>query len=312
MEEYAYLFGIPNSDRVPFYGLEWILESHVIAEAIHLNKYDVNSNLTVKGGIRGLTSKFLIERASSFAIVDSMVAFEVILALLIYGLVLFPNIDNFGDVNAIRIFLVGNLVPTLLDDTYLSIHHRTSKVNETIVCYTPLMYKWFISHFPQSHIFKENKGCLRWCQRLMSLTNDDITWYSFIYDNVKIIYSCGKFSNVPLPGTQGGIKYNSALARRQLGFAMKDKTNNTLLEDLFFQEGKDAQGLNARMVHAWHNIHMKQKSELGLKNCVALEPYTSCVKRRAKEFKMPYAYERPMSLVVAKPSIIHIKGIKEL
>ena len=36
------------------------------------------------------------------------------------------------------------------------------------------------------------------------------------------------------------------------------------------------------------------------------------MKRRAKEFNMPYAYERPMSLVVAKPPTIHIKGIEEL
>ena len=63
------------------------------------------------------------------------------------------------------------------------------------------------------------------------------------------------------------------------------------------------------MVHAWHNIHSKGKSEFGLKNCVALEPYTSWTKRRAKKFKMPYAYERPMSLVVVKSPIIHIKGI---
>ncbi|KAI5382694.1 hypothetical protein KIW84_070209 [Lathyrus oleraceus] len=182
MEEYTYLMGIQFSDRVPFSGLEGILESQVIAEAIHLKKSDVDANLTNKGGIRGLTLKFMIERASSFANADSMVAFEAILALVIYGLVLFPNIDNFVDVNAIRIFLVGNLVPNFLGDTYFSIHHRTSKGNGTIIFCVPLLYKWFISHLPQSPIFKENKGCLKWSQRLMSLTNDDITWYSSIYD----------------------------------------------------------------------------------------------------------------------------------
>ena len=82
----------------------------------------------------------------------------------------------------------------------------------------------------------------------MSLTNDDITWYSSVYEDVEIIDSCGEFSNVPLLGTQGGINYNPALARRQLGFAIKDKPNNTLLEGLFFQEGKYTQWLKARMV----------------------------------------------------------------
>ena len=143
----------------------------------------------------------------------------------------------------------------------------------------------------------------------MSLTNDDITWYSSVYDNVKIIDSCGEFSNVPLLGTQGGINYNPALARRQIGFAMKDKPNNILLEGLFFKEGKDTQGLKERMVHAWHNIHRKGKGELGLRNCVALEPYTCWVKEKAKEFKMPYAYEKPMSLVVTKPLTIPIDSM---
>ncbi|XP_050878065.1 uncharacterized protein LOC127081879 [Lathyrus oleraceus] len=239
MEEYAYLLGIPVSDRVPFCGLEGILESQVITEAIHLKKFDVDANLTVKGGIIGLTSKFLMEKDFSFANVGSILAFETILALLIYGLVLFPDIENFVDVIAIRVFLVGNPTPCL---------------------------------FP---IFKENKGCLRWSQRFMYLTNDNITRYSSIYDDVKIIGSCGEFTNVPLLGTQCGINYNSALARRQVGFVMRDKPNNNLLEGLFFQEGKDTQGLKTRMMHDWHNIHRKEKSEIGLKNCVALEPYTS-------------------------------------
>jgi hypothetical protein len=62
-----------------------------------------------------------------------------------------------------------------------------------------------------------------------------MTWYSSVYNNVKIIDSFGEFSNVPLLGTQGGINYNPALARRQLGFAMKDKPNNIVLKGLFFQ-----------------------------------------------------------------------------
>jgi hypothetical protein len=63
----------------------------------------------------------------------------------------------------------------------------------------------------------------------MSLTNDDISWYNRVYDGVQIIDSCGEFSNVPLLGTCGGINYNPVLARRQLGFPLKDKPNNILL-----------------------------------------------------------------------------------
>ncbi|XP_050889628.1 uncharacterized protein LOC127094911 [Lathyrus oleraceus] len=227
MEEYAYLLGIQVSNRVPFSGVEGILESRVIAEAIHLRKFDINANLTVKEGIR------------------------------------------------------GNLVPTLLGDTYFYIHHWTSKGGGTIVYCAPLLYKLFIWHLPRSPISKENKGGLRWSQRIMSHTNDDVDWYSFVYNDVEIINSCGEFSNVPLLSRQGGINYNPTLERRQLRFSMKYKPNNTLLEGLFFQEGKDTQGLKSRMV-----------------------------KKTAKEFKIPYAYEKPMSLVMVESPTI--KGIEEL
>ncbi|XP_050877729.1 uncharacterized protein LOC127081523 [Lathyrus oleraceus] len=187
MGEYAYLLVVSVSNRDHFSRVEGILESWVIVIAIHLRKSDIDSNLTVKGGIRGLNSKFLLEKAFSFANVDGIMVFETVLTLLVYGLVMFPNIDNLVDVNAMRIFLIRNTVPTLLGDNYFSIQYRYSKGGGTIVCCAPLLYKWFISHLPQSPIFQVNKYCLRWSQRLMSITNDDIAWYSSVYDDVEII-----------------------------------------------------------------------------------------------------------------------------
>ena len=72
----------------------------------------------------------------------------------------------------------------------------------------------------------------------MSLTNDDIVWYDPSLSSLEIIDYCGEFSNVPLIGTQGGINYNPALARRQLGFPLRDKPNNTLLEGLSIKRVK--------------------------------------------------------------------------
>ncbi|KAI5445327.1 hypothetical protein KIW84_013528 [Lathyrus oleraceus] len=269
LEEYAYLVGIPILDQVPFSGLETTVYGKAMSED----------------------------------------AFEAIFVLLIYGLVLFPNIDKFVDVNAVRIFSALNLVPTLLGDTYFSLHLRNAKDGGAIVCCLPLLHKWFISHLPQTLAFKENKGCLRLSTRLMFLINDDISWYNRAYDGVQIIDSCGEFSNVPLLGTCGGISYNPVLARRQLGFPLKDKPNNILLEGVFFQEGKDPQGLKSRMVRAWRKIHKKGRNELGPKNCIALEPYTAWVRKRASEYLMPYDYPRPTPLVVAGPSTLPNQGV---
>ncbi|KAI5438464.1 hypothetical protein KIW84_024269 [Lathyrus oleraceus] len=287
LEEYAHLVGIPILDQVSFSGLESIPTSREIADLLHIDESLIRAHMTSKGGIQGLPSEFLIAQATYCS----------------------PTIDKFVDVNAIRIFSVLNPVPTLLGDSYVSLHLRNAKGGGAIVCCLPLLYKWFISHLPQTVAFKENNGCLWWSTRLMSLTNDDIFWYDRAYDGVQIIDSCGEFSNVPLLGTCGGISYNPALARRQLGFPLKDKPNNILLEGVFFQEGKDPQGLKARMVRAWRKIHKKGRSELGPKNCIALEPYTTWVRKRASEYLMPYDYPRPTPLVVAGPSTLPNQGV---
>ncbi|KAI5402209.1 hypothetical protein KIW84_050002 [Lathyrus oleraceus] len=312
LEEYAYLVGIPILDQLSFSGLESTPTSQEIADMLHIDESLIGAHMTTKGGIQGLPSEFLIAQATVYGKAMSEDAFEAIFVLLIYGLVLFPNIDKFVDVNAIRIFSALNLVPTLLGDTYFSLHMRNAKGGGAIVCCLPLLYKWFVSHLPQTVTFKENKGCLRWSTRLMSLTNDDISWYNYVYDGVQIIDSCGEFSNVPLLGTCGGINYNPVLAHRQLGFPLKDKPNNILLEGVFFQEGKDPQGLKGRMVRAWRKIHRKGRKELGLKDCIAMEPYTAWVRKRASEYLMPYEYPRPTPLVVAGPSTLPNQGVEEL
>ena len=81
---------------------------------------------------------------------------------------------------------------------------------------------------------------------------------------------------------------------------------------MFFQEGKDPQGLKGRMVRAWRKIHRKGRKELGPKNCIALESYTAWVRKRASEYLMPYEYPRPTPLVVAGPSTLPNQGVEEL
>ena len=105
--------GIPILDQMPFTGLEKVPKYEDIASALHLKRSDIEANWETKSGVKGLLSKFLIKKAREFLKVMSFHAFEDIVALLIYGLVLFPNSDQFIDVNAIKIFLTRNPVPTL-------------------------------------------------------------------------------------------------------------------------------------------------------------------------------------------------------
>ena len=137
-------------------------------------------------------------------------AFEEIVALLIYGLVLFPNADQLVDVSIIQVFLSRNPVPTLLGDILHSLHARTLKRRGTLQCCTPLLARWFISHLPRSTL--KNEQGKRWSHRLMSLTHSDIHWCSRFSEDVTIIDRCGEFPNVPLLRIRGGITYNPCLA----------------------------------------------------------------------------------------------------
>jgi len=157
LEEYSYWIGIPVSDKEPFNGLEPKLKPATIAAALHLDTSAIKANLTPK---RGLTTDFLYQQAHIHEEMGSYEAFYSLLALLIYGLILFPDVGGIVDENAIIIFISKNLVPTLLADTYHSIHDRTLKGQGTILCFIPLLYKWFTSHLPEN--FEANPKNTRW------------------------------------------------------------------------------------------------------------------------------------------------------
>ncbi|XP_050909818.1 uncharacterized protein LOC127123660 [Lathyrus oleraceus] len=214
LEEYSHILGIRIKNQVPYIRTKELPKYQDLAKALHMGKKEIEMNLKPKGGIHGFTSKFLVDKAIAFAEAGSWTAFNANLALLIYGIVLFPNMEEFVDLASIHIFLTQNPIPTLLANAYYSIHVRTQKKKGIIVYCTPLLYRWFISHLPNKGPFVENKDNLKWFQRIMSLKAGDILWYSRVYDGVKLILNCGDFPNVPLLGTKGGINYNLRLALR--------------------------------------------------------------------------------------------------
>ena len=127
--------GIPILDKTPFTGLEEAPKPEVIATTLHLKHSDIISNWETRSGVKGFLAKFMYEKAHKFWDDLDFQAFEEVLALLIYGLVLFPNPDLLIDVNVVKIFLSRNLVPTLLRDILHSLHTCTMKRRGVLICY---------------------------------------------------------------------------------------------------------------------------------------------------------------------------------
>lgn len=129
----------------------------------------------------------------------------------------------------------------------------------------------------------------------MSLNAEDISWYSRIYDIVKLILNCGDFPNVPLLGTKGEINYNLRLTLRQLGCPMVDKPDLQGLEGFVLYEGVEDPKLVKKIVKAWGEICPQGRAEMGKKNCVAKEAYTKWVKDRVNEILLSFPSEPSMS-----------------
>ena len=160
LEELSKILGSPILKKVTFTGLEQDPVVESVAIALNLKQSNIESNWERRSGVKGLLASFLMKKAQIFLDAMSYHAFEDVLALLIYGLVLFPNSDQFIDISSINIFLARNPVPTLLGDVLHSLHTRTMKKRGTLMCCTPLLYWWFISHLPRS-VLKNELG-LRW------------------------------------------------------------------------------------------------------------------------------------------------------
>ena len=92
----------------------------------------------------GLPRKYLEGKARDMASQEKWVPFADILALLIFGVVLFPNVDGLVDLAAIDAFLAYHnhkecSVVAMLADLYDTFDRRCEKSNTRIVCCTPAL-----------------------------------------------------------------------------------------------------------------------------------------------------------------------------
>lgn len=128
-----------------------------------------------KGVDKGFARKFLEGHAWKFAKEKKWESCIAVLVWLIYGIVLFPNIDNFIDRAAMEISLSGNPVPFLLADFYHTFHTLHEKKGGSFLCRAPLLHIWMKTHMPLDGPFVSKD--LPWCQNFSSLSSNIIHWY---------------------------------------------------------------------------------------------------------------------------------------
>lgn len=85
----------------------------MIVFALYLPVKELASNLETIRELQGFLRKYLEAKALTLENQGNCKSFKDVLALLIYGIVMFPSEDDFMDLQAIHVFFTKNLVPTL-------------------------------------------------------------------------------------------------------------------------------------------------------------------------------------------------------
>ena len=91
------------------------------------------------------------EKAKALVDQGEWASFIDVLALLVFRVILFPNVDGLVDLAAIDVFLPyhhskESPVVAMLVDAYDTFDRRCEKSGARIVCCTPSLYVWLVSH----------------------------------------------------------------------------------------------------------------------------------------------------------------------
>ncbi|RDY06272.1 hypothetical protein CR513_09755, partial [Mucuna pruriens] len=185
-----------------------------------------------QNGLEGLPRVYLEERLDHFQAWEDWPAFMDALGILVYKILLFPQIEDYVDLVAIGVFLAKknrgeNLTMAILANTYYSLNQCSERRRGVLRCCTPLLYLWLTAHlfhckhrtacpvedFKWSWIQPMTKE--EWVHKLDEASEKSIHWYPLWNEREHVIIKCEGYPNVPLLGTQDAINYNPELTVRQ-------------------------------------------------------------------------------------------------
>ncbi|KAI5394278.1 hypothetical protein KIW84_061100 [Lathyrus oleraceus] len=171
MEDYAGILGIQIRNQVPFYATKEEPDIGGISRALYLSPEIVKRSLKEKGKLPGFHLSFLEAKAKEHAELGNWNAVCALIAVSIYGTILFPNQKGFVDINAIRLFVQRNPIPTWIGDVYYSVHNRNEKRRGGLIrCCTQYLYKWFMGYLPTRGAFvllDRVQGCINYNPTLL-------------------------------------------------------------------------------------------------------------------------------------------------
>lgn len=298
LEEYEQILGYSLGNEGPYLYMGHYPSLPKIASSLNINVRELAKWKDTKGGVEGFPREHLENYAKHLADKEEWDGFMDMLALIIYGIVLFPNIENFIDFAAIDVFLAykhrrKNPVPAVLADTYHALTLRHEKKGGIILCCLPVLYLWFTTHMFKKGGWVEIRSKSEWARDITNLSGRTISWCSQGLERIDVICHCGDFPNVPLMGTKGYINYNPILALRQFGYPIRNPpTEESVTPFIVYELNQDLEMLH-RVRQAWNRVVRKGKG-LGVESWMSDKSYSRWLEERVRKIKLPFRSSAPV------------------
>ncbi|KAL5165129.1 hypothetical protein HKD37_18G050315 [Glycine soja] len=193
VEEFEEILGCPLGGRRPYLFSGFYPSLARISKIVQISTQEVDHGKQVRNGVVGIPRKCVEAKVRTLAGRGEWAPFIDILALLIFGGVLFPNVDGLVDLAAIEAFLAyhdhkESPVVAMLTDLYDTFDRRCEKISTRIVCYTPTLYVWLVSHifrqevrhaYPlESHRSCTEKRGANWDLLLANKEGASVKWFA--------------------------------------------------------------------------------------------------------------------------------------
>jgi len=256
IEEYEQILHISLNGGVPYRHLEQHTSILTLSPITKISQDELSDRLTAIRGIEGLSQRFLEAYLLQLSIKGDWETFMDVLALTLYGVMVFPNVVHYVDYIAVDIFVVvktrfENPVTAILADTLLALDLCHERNMRKLTCCVPSLYIWMMARIGDNVIGincpiklvtrrkRETKSGKKWGQYFAGQNQTKILWQPFWQQRTSLIYSCANFPNVLLIGTKGCINYNPILAQRQFGYPIRGAPTPTALIALvcYYKDG---------------------------------------------------------------------------
>jgi len=148
-EEYEKIFDLPLEGGVPYKQLEQHVSISTLAGITKAHPRALESRLVTRRGVKGFPQKYLEGYLHQLADKEDWETFMDVLALVVYGVLVFTNQEDLVDYDVIGVFVAvktraDNPFSAILANTYATLDLWHERRKRKMACCLPALYVWLV------------------------------------------------------------------------------------------------------------------------------------------------------------------------